>query len=320
MRPSKLRGVSSFAIAMFLLPSIGTAQINGITGDGVPSAAGTSEGHLPQGIVESLQESLERDAYMIRPTTREAGADSDDLLYVAANPLHAMGVTFSGAGLEVSPTASGERPWRWAIELTGYGRGGSLLPVTIAKRVAQESRIEYRRGSIVEWYINNPRGVEQGFTVLSMPERGANTSAPLHLELSVSGGLVPALKDEDQGIEFHTLCGRRVLTYDHLFVFDAEGRELSSRFELLPSNLERSTPSHSGIRIVIDDTDAVYPVTVDPLIATETKKLIASGAGSFDRTGQTAAIDGDTAAIGSPIHNNFGSVYLFDRNEGGPEN
>jgi hypothetical protein len=48
-------------------------------------------------------------------------------------------------------------------------------------------------------------------------------------------------------------------------------------------------------------------------------KLNASDAVSFQRFGASVAICGDTAFVGAPVHSPGGLVYVFERNQGGPD-
>ena len=59
-------------------------------------------------------------------------------------------------------TTSGSR---WSA--AGYG--SALAPVANALPLASANRVEYVRGSLTEWYVNGPIGVEQGFTLTSAP-------------------------------------------------------------------------------------------------------------------------------------------------------
>ena len=53
-----------------------------------------------------------------------------------------------------------------------------------------ENRVDADRGGIVEWYVNDPRGLEQGFTIAARPEG----EGPLvEVELTLSGTLNPRL-------------------------------------------------------------------------------------------------------------------------------
>ena len=74
------------------------------------------------------------------------------------------------------------------------------------------------------------------------------------------------------------------------------------------------------ISLLIDDTDAVYPLQIDPLF-TQAKKLTASDAAANDRFGYSVATNGDTLVVGAYTKNsNTGAAYIFERNQGGAEN
>jgi hypothetical protein len=107
---------------------------------------------------------------------------------------------------------------------------------------------------LTEWYQNDPEGIEQGFSLDSRP---AGTGQLL-IEGTLSGTLQPLIADAGRALEFRTPEGCRVLRYDGLTVVDARGRELPSSLDL----------ADAAITIRIDDTDAVYPVLVDPILTT----------------------------------------------------
>ncbi|MBI4574001.1 MAG: hypothetical protein HY713_12045 [candidate division NC10 bacterium] len=79
-------------------------------------------------------------------------------------------------------------PARWHLALTSVGYGDSLHPAAPAIPQAMANRVEYRRGSLTEWYLNGPLGLEQGFTLATPPD-GPSTG-PLTLTLSLAGNLV----------------------------------------------------------------------------------------------------------------------------------
>lgn len=87
----------------------------------------------------------------------------------------------------------------------------------------------------------------------------AEPSGPVHLDLALVGSLSPAISADGQAIDFKTSDGRRVVHYAQLKVLDATGRRLPARTEGFHDVGVR------GIRLVFQDQDAVYPVTVDPL-------------------------------------------------------
>jgi outer membrane protein assembly factor BamB len=162
---------------------------------------------------------------------------------------------------------------------------------------------------IVEWYQNRKDGLEQGFTLAAPPGK-RQEGTPLRVRLTVTGEVRPALVDSGKALELIGGNGKHWLRYDHLMATDASGRQLQTRFRA----------DRKQISLLIDDTEAVYPLRVDPLF-TQTKKLTASEAAANDRFGYSVAINGDTVVVGAYGQNsNTGAAYIFERNQGGAEN
>jgi hypothetical protein len=59
----------------------------------------------------------------------------------------------------------------WTIALRGYGYNGNLKPLSPSRPHARLNRVEYQYGSLTEWYVNGPVGLEQGFTIKEVPEK-----------------------------------------------------------------------------------------------------------------------------------------------------
>jgi hypothetical protein len=164
---------------------------------------------------------------------------------------------------------------------------------------------------MVEWYINDHRGLEQGFTLKARPSyrRG---SGLLQLQMKATGNLIPWVEKEGKGIIFRDAQGKEVLRYSGLYAYDAAGKALGARM----------AADQEGIRLIVEDHEAVYPITIDPFI--ENKKLLA-GDGTFDDYfGVSVSISGDTAIVGAFFDQdngvNSGSAYIFSRDEGGADN
>ena len=260
---------------------------------------------------------MQRDAHPVYRVTRTGGPKSATV-YRAANPAHAFQTHFSSAGIRLSPLGTGARAWSFGLRLVGYGYEGHMRPVPAARRSASGNRMEYRRGEpglasgLTEWYLNGPLGLEQGFTLRSAPSRPRTETTALVLRMALTGNLTPFLVRGGAVIELRTNNGTPVLLYRDLHVRDARGRDL-------PAQLLASA-SHIAIRV--DATGAVFPLIVDPLIATE-KKLTASDAAKGDYFGWSISISGDTALVGAPYAtlagapgtsgNHAGSAYIFVR-------
>ena len=213
------------------------------------------------------------------------------------NPENRVQAEFSGgAMLATHPEGS------MGLRLVAYGYGAHPPAPGAASASAAGARVEYRRGALTEWYVNDARGVEQGFTLREAPAHA--DGGPLALELAVTGDLTPVLTGDSILLERN---GREVLRYGGLRAWDARGQVLSARMEL----------QGSRIRLMVGDAGAVYPITVDPWILQQT--LTPSDGGNGDYFGGVVSIDGNTAVIGAfrrsiGANLNQGAAYVFTRN------
>ena len=110
----------------------------------------------------------------------------------AMEPNSSAGFTAQNAAqnLKLSFGSSGTRLVHGDAALTlrvlGYGRSGKLQQPEAAALSSSRNRVEYRRGALTEWYVNEARGLEQGFTLSAQPAsfRGA---AQLEIALETTG-------------------------------------------------------------------------------------------------------------------------------------
>ncbi len=171
----------------------------------------------------------------------------------APNRAQNLRSTFHDAGIEIRHRDSRVADWSWSWQLAGWGREGHLQPAERTAPACAARRVEYLREGITEWYENTAAGLEQGFTISERPE-GAG-------DLCILGALAGDLEPRPQGDEaiiFADADGSLALRYSKLLAWDSTGRELPGELAL----------ADGGILLRIDDSGAVYPVTVDPLMDT----------------------------------------------------
>ncbi|MEE9617942.1 MAG: integrin alpha, partial [Anaerolineae bacterium] len=214
--------------------------------------------------------------------------------YQAPNRAHNLRTYFTPEGIRVIPrvTADGDQrsvdgvegnaerlttnhsapptiPWEWGLTLIGYGYAEDVRPVSDAELAVSANRVEYRRDTLTEWYVNDERGLEQGFTLAAPPLSAIqNPKSKIVLDLALTGDLTPNLVgappgssgQNGQAIEFTTSGGVRVLRYSDLLATDATGSQLSAHLSLIEQS--------NAIRITLDAAHATYPITVDPLATT----------------------------------------------------
>ncbi len=204
----------------------------------------------------------------------------EDGHFLARNPGQQWTAEFDGKGFTVTPDHGA---WTWGLALTGYGN--SPLSAATAQLRQEGGRITCRRDdNLTEWFINDTRGLEQGWDIRQRPAR-TDPAAPLLLHLSTRGSVQP-LVSGDGGSVFFQKDGGGGLTYGGLKAWDAAGKDLPVRFE---SSGER------GIRIAVEDQSARYPITIDPLA--QQTFLQASNKDYRDHFGEVVAISGDTVVV-----------------------
>jgi hypothetical protein len=82
---------------------------------------------------------------------------------------------FAGGRVIVVARTEETPSWEWSLALVRWGRGAAGTRVgpggsMLAERV-NANRIEFDRGTLVEWLRNDPRGLEHGFTLRASAAR-----------------------------------------------------------------------------------------------------------------------------------------------------
>jgi hypothetical protein len=208
---------------------------------------------------------------------------------------------FAPSGVEV---ATGDA--HWGLGLAAVGHGDELRPVPAAAPITEANRVSYRRGSINEWYVNGPAGLEQGFT---LGERPAGTSdQSLTLALGTPGSLTATVDHGGAGLVL--THGSDSLAYRGLSVRDTAGRALPAHLQL----------RNGQVLVRVDDRRAQYPITVDPFV--QIAKLVASDPLSNSQFGFAVAISGSTVVIGAAQAAvsgvGQGAAYVFTAPASGP--
>ncbi|WP_218127087.1 integrin alpha [Catalinimonas alkaloidigena] len=177
--------------------------------------------------------------------------------YASANPQHSLGFVYTPEGYTVQKygVAGTDRPaWQLHFGLQRIGRAGQgALPATYQRSEAQTTALTYQFAHYRVEYTNSTQGMRQNFVVSQAPE---GTGA-LEVTLSLSGDLTAQQRHARQ-VAFHTPGAAQdvQLVYDEIKVWDATQR-------LLPATMELR--NEQELVLVVDDREAVYPVTVDPL-------------------------------------------------------
>src|SRR5438067_754470 len=259
-----------------------------------------------QKLIEAAQYQIDQQPQAQKSSALRSGLRKNNAadIYEATNLAQKLTARFNGRDVVLRPLTNKRTTTLQArLRLWSYGYGRRMLTAGAGTMRVDGNRIEIDRrlathsnptntdqdssDEIVEWYQNRKDGLEQGFTLTAPPGK-RHEGTPLRVRLTVTGEVRPALVDSGRALELIGGNGKHWLRYDHLMATDGSGRQLHARFRA----------DRKQISLLIDDTDAVYPLRIDPVF-TQTKKLIASDAAANDRFGCSVATNGDTVVVGA---------------------
>jgi hypothetical protein len=183
-------------------------------------------------------------------------------------------VTAAAVG-RVTPCAPGAADRTFNIQHSTFN--AQLDDTGIVSVCGQTVRLS--RPGLTEEYSVSMDGVRQDFIVEQAP--ASPPDGELVVKLAVSGAQVEPAAD---GARLVLANSGRKIAYSRLRVTDATGKELTARIEVCPvgddatslnswivgdkdieeKSLLTSAPTSGTLAVVVNDSDAVYPVRIDP--------------------------------------------------------
>jgi hypothetical protein len=213
---------------------------------GLAASPGSGSGSSPTGTLADVL----RD---VRDTEYHFSQRSDGL-FTAPNRAHGLRSVVTRSGLVIEPRVSvPDAAWDVRFDLARVSRGDAgFRPSGHLRRGSDPARVEISGGGVSQWFVNERRGLEQGFTLDSKPF--ADRSGPLVLELTVGGRATAEPSPEAGAVLFRAPGGLPVLEYAGLHAYDAARRPVPATLEL----------AGDRVRLVVNDAEATYPLVVDP--------------------------------------------------------
>jgi len=208
----------------------------------------------PPGWLDRITKDVARAEYEVTWQDRTPLADAR-AAYQATNRAQNLRAYFTQDSLHLVPRTATDPMWMLNLTVTGSGSTDVMQQVAGAKLEAAGNGVQYDRGDLVEWYVNNNSGLEQGFTLFRGPS--GDGAQLVVIDMVYTGDLQARLVEEGAAVEF-TAAGVRVLRYGAVHAYDATGAALPAHLEL----------EDTHIRLIVDAADAVYPLTIDPLFTT----------------------------------------------------
>ncbi len=189
--------------------------------------------------------------------------------YRAANQKNHLGFLINPNGFSVYNLQKSDEQQSWSVDFTvsGVARAGTECSLPANFTVSEESStIVFCSKSLNVEYINKANGLRQNFIVKDKPSGHGELKIQLHWTSSLE-----AMEASFAKLVFHTPgnINDTKLIYDDLKVWDANGTLLNARLQL--------DKRDKSVNILVNDTEAAYPVTIDPLSRTAEWSTSADG-------------------------------------------
>jgi hypothetical protein len=169
--------------------------------------------------------------------------------YIAVSAQEKLHFEITGNDLTIAPLTGNMFSSTLSLaSIPGVCNGAGIAKHSITKE-NNYLRYDYDKYSIE--YVSGKSGLRQNFIINEKP----TNKEQLIVNINVSGNLNPSVMNTG-ALSLNTSDGSKVIEYDQLVVWDANNNKLQAFME---------QNGRSGFRIVVDDKNAAYPVTIDPL-------------------------------------------------------
>ena len=224
--------------------------------------------------LNEAEENIEAQEYYFKMK----GNSAESGIFYAANRQHRLGFIIEPFGYSVSPlqmSAKVIQNWKEEIYINSIQKGDNVVhmasePVT----EGNSTKLIYRYSNLTIEYTNDVHGLRQNFIIEHCPAG----SGHLALKFHIHGTLLPDVKNNQ--LQFNNNSGEPVLYYRDLHVWDANHKVLAATMSL--------NNQHEFL-IKVNDSNATYPITIDPI--NQTPEWTGSAEGILPTLIGQAAID-----------------------------
>jgi hypothetical protein len=177
--------------------------------------------------------------------------------FVCANRAQKVAYSINSCGYSVEPILFSvhdvNQKWKASFNLSSIHREvSSLLTNTAFSCQTSNGYILQQHASFNVEYKNDERGLRQNFIINQKLAGIGDLVVELGLQLR---NLIAAMNNGQQ-LLLKGIDGKRVIEYDGLKVWDANRKPVKAHMQLKKSNT---------LDIIVEDANATYPLTIDPL-------------------------------------------------------
>ena len=305
--------VSAFAVVLAFLLGKGVVRSLEQT-----ALVGSEKGITKEAETEaSMMTTIQRDV-----AAREYHIHFQENANALQSPNRAQNLRFTyrpdGFSMKTRVDTLGTENWEVSMKVEGVYRGRSrvIAPEQNPKQEIKCNHLQYHhKGGLTIEYKNDFAGMRQNFILESKPDGEGPLAVAMELEtaleplLSSQKELVFAERTPEQTLE-------NKVRYKDLKVFDAKGEEMPAEMKL-QGNL---------LALVVNDRDATYPLTIDPLSSTADATLEINQANAELGTSVSSAgdVNGDgfsDVIVGAQKYDNGqldeGAAFIFHGSQAG---
>ncbi len=212
-------------------------------------------------------------------------------------------------GFSVEPREN-ENKWNIGIYLLSYGREDDSIKYLGGTIISNKNKALVENNDITIEYINNNSGMRENFIVHKKVEGNELLELNLRIdgdtEYEVGNNVILFKKDNKKAME-----------YKDLYVYDNNNKELKSEF----------IKTENGVKILVNDINAVYPITIDPLSTTvdwigESNQASAWYGYSVSSAGDVNGDGYSDIIVGAPYYDNVesneGAAFVYYGSSTGP--
>ena len=264
---------------------------------------------LPTSVIAEIKEVVRFNDVMRQIEAMEYDIRLDEATgnHKSANRSQNLRFTYFTDGFHVETRSFSDMtfsPWEARFSIKGVHRETyAVSPQSLRPPTVNGHQMSFDYSGLRIEYINNTNGMRQNFYLDSKPSGRGHLQ--IEFETSLRGVTYTIPEQHNEVVLIDHLSGIPTMHYGDLRVWDSKGRMLDARFD----------STARGFSLVVDDTDAVYPITVDPLSYTSAygfQDPTQSGA----KFGFSVAFNYNAAIIGAPYFDtatkaDAGKVFAF---------